>query len=310
MTDKQLEYIVAIASEGNVTHAAAKLFVGQSSLSQTLSHVENEIGAKIFYRRQGALVPTPAGEHFLKAARDILEIKKNLLAKYREDEDPCSGTICVGMSQSRSWIFTPLILPSFLSLYPKANIVFTEGNEEELNRLLANGKIDLIFTAAPYSNSAFSYYPLIDERTVLAVSSKYGLGVVQKKAVLDHNLNAFRNIPFIMMHKNNSLRRLADQILSDGELCPNVLLESHSMDVCFQMVANGLGATIVPETLYIYHKSIDSLDIFPTGAQYNRRVAIGYRKDAYLPFITREFIRVTSKVLEDEYLSVISSSDR
>ena len=111
MTDKQLEYIVTIATESNITRAAQKLYIGQSALSQILAHVESELGVKIFLRSTGALVPTPSGELFLQSARDILQIKHNLLAQYQEQKQPQFGSVHIGMSQSRSWLFTPIILP-------------------------------------------------------------------------------------------------------------------------------------------------------------------------------------------------------
>lgn len=64
MTDKQLEYILTIANEGNITRAAAKLYVSQASLSQVLQYVEKEIGVTIFSRTPLPLKPTYEGELF------------------------------------------------------------------------------------------------------------------------------------------------------------------------------------------------------------------------------------------------------
>ena len=79
MTDKQLEYILTIANEGNITRAAAKLYVSQASLSQVLQYVEKEIGVTIFSRTPLPLKPTYEGELFLRSAKQILEIKQNLI---------------------------------------------------------------------------------------------------------------------------------------------------------------------------------------------------------------------------------------
>ena len=300
MTDKQLEYIVTIAAEGTITRAAQKLFIGQSALSQVLSHVETELGVKIFLRTSPTLLPTPSGELFLASAREVLEIKRNLLAQYSEKEHLHYGNIHIGMSQSRSWLFTPLILPAFIKQYPDVNIVFTEGNEADLNRLLLNGKIDMIFTVSPNTNSNFTYHTLFDEQIVLALPREHPL-CRSGRLSAPPNLTLLKDVPFILLHKDHHLRQLADQILSDGQIYPRILLESHSMDVCFQMSAYGLGASIIPDTLYRYHRDRDRVQIFPAGPQYSRKMAIVHRKNTYLPFIAREFIRIATENLSRAY---------
>ena len=58
---KYLNYIITIANERNMTKAAEKLFVSQSSLSYYLSKLEQELGTPLFFRQKNELLPTPAG---------------------------------------------------------------------------------------------------------------------------------------------------------------------------------------------------------------------------------------------------------
>ena len=74
---KQIEYILKIAEEKNITHAAEKLFITQSALNQQLLKLEKELGCPLFYRSRTDWRPTPAGEIYLDAARQILILKKN-----------------------------------------------------------------------------------------------------------------------------------------------------------------------------------------------------------------------------------------
>ena len=69
---KQIEYILKIAEEKNITHAAEKLFITQSALNQQLLKLEKELGCPLFYRSRTDWRPTPAGEIYLDAARQIL----------------------------------------------------------------------------------------------------------------------------------------------------------------------------------------------------------------------------------------------
>ena len=73
MTLKQLRYIVTVADTGNITEAAAKLFIAQPSLTSAIRELENEYGITIFDRSNRGVEITPEGEEFLGYARQILE---------------------------------------------------------------------------------------------------------------------------------------------------------------------------------------------------------------------------------------------
>ena len=69
---RQIQYIVAIAEENNITRAAEKLYITQSALNQQLLKLEKELGVQLFHRSRTDWHPTEAGEIYLKAAREML----------------------------------------------------------------------------------------------------------------------------------------------------------------------------------------------------------------------------------------------
>ncbi|MBR1797779.1 MAG: LysR family transcriptional regulator [Clostridiales bacterium] len=73
MTLKQLRYIVTVADTGNITEAAAKLFIAQPSLTSAIRELENEYGITIFERSNRGVEITAEGEEFMGYARQILE---------------------------------------------------------------------------------------------------------------------------------------------------------------------------------------------------------------------------------------------
>ena len=88
MNLSQLERIVMVAKSGNITDVAQKLYISQPALSQTISTVEDEIGAPIFDRRAQPLKLTPEGEYFIHAARDILRANESMLQNIRNVRRP------------------------------------------------------------------------------------------------------------------------------------------------------------------------------------------------------------------------------
>ena len=71
MDTRQLEYIIQISETRSLTRAAEKLFVTQSALSQQLQKLEGELGLSLFVRTRSDWKLTPAGELYVKAARQI-----------------------------------------------------------------------------------------------------------------------------------------------------------------------------------------------------------------------------------------------
>ena len=74
---RQIEYIVQIAEENNITRAAEKLYITQSALNQQLLKLEKELGVPLFHRSRTDWHPTKAGEIYLKTARQMLQMKKD-----------------------------------------------------------------------------------------------------------------------------------------------------------------------------------------------------------------------------------------
>ena len=72
MDTRHLTYILAIAQKKNMTKAAEELFVSQSSLSQYLTKLEQEIGTPLFFRTRGELTLTPAGALYVEAAKQVI----------------------------------------------------------------------------------------------------------------------------------------------------------------------------------------------------------------------------------------------
>ena len=76
MTFQQLEYILEVSKTGSVSRAAENLFVSRSSISSSITSLENELGYPIFVRTQQGLIPSSTGKQFLRYADRICQTQR------------------------------------------------------------------------------------------------------------------------------------------------------------------------------------------------------------------------------------------
>ena len=144
---KELEYIVAIAEEGSISKAAARLYLAQSSLSQFLSRYEAELNAHLFVRTTGGVRLTRAGEVFVRNARQMLWQYHRVKSELNDMDQPGAGRIEFGISSFRGGYLLPGVLQQFREKYPEVEVVIHEHDSSALMKKLAAGELDAALVA-------------------------------------------------------------------------------------------------------------------------------------------------------------------
>src|ERR1700693_4979023 len=67
-----LHCALAVAEHRNFVRAAHAIHMSQPSLSRNIQEIERRVGTKLFERGAGDVVPTDAGNIFLKQAREVV----------------------------------------------------------------------------------------------------------------------------------------------------------------------------------------------------------------------------------------------
>lgn len=89
MNIDQLKGVIAIDEEGSVSRAAKRLFISQSSLSNSVAVLEREVGFQIFERSNLGMQVTPQGRRLISYARSILSFSDDIMAISNSGNTTC-----------------------------------------------------------------------------------------------------------------------------------------------------------------------------------------------------------------------------
>lgn len=288
---RQLEYIVEIAEEKNITKAAKKLYITQSALNQTLLKLEKEIGEPLFERSKLNLYLTEIGKIYVEEAKKILEIKKETYEKIDEIKGNYNSTIRIGLTPERGMPMFLSIYPIFHKIYPNIKIEAIELSVEEQHRMIEERKIDIAFVNVAENQKTKNIYQIIrKEKLVLAIPNRIAKNLKNKN--MKDILNEVIKENFVMLPKNTTIRKVIVQYFKNFKLSPKILFESKNSSLLIKMVESQLVCTIVSEIHIIESKDIKYilLDDF-SYLDYS----VTYKKDKFLTTPIKKFISLAKE---------------
>lgn len=149
MDFKELDYLITLADEKNISRAAERLFMAQSSLSHFIRQLESELGTTLFIRTPRGIFPTASGEQFLSHARNMLQEFRTAKNEIYELEHLSKGNIRFGISTYRGVYLLPDILRRFHSQYPGISVSITEKTSRQLEYEILSGGLDMALLSLP-----------------------------------------------------------------------------------------------------------------------------------------------------------------
>lgn len=145
---RQLRYFVKVAETLNFSEASRALFITQSTLSQQIKQLEQEIGAQLFLRDSHSVSLTEAGSELLPYAVRTLQDSQLCLDRMNDLHDLLAGTLNIGVTYSFSPILTETLL-DFMKLYPGVKLNIFYKPVSELMVMLAGREVDFVLAFRP-----------------------------------------------------------------------------------------------------------------------------------------------------------------
>lgn len=247
---RHLRYFVAVAEELNFSHAALRLNISQSPLSQQIAGLEQELGIRLLERTRRSVELTRAGEVFLKRARSILIDSQNLIVEARRVDRGFEGHVGIGFVSAVMLSMLNGHLKEFHRRAPGGEVALRQGRCDEQCAALINGTIDVAFVditmsemLPPVDTNVLDVLPAMKFQLMLCTAPDHPLS--GKDCV---STNDLRGLPFITLTRNNyptSCDVLFQICRSEGFL-PFVSQQVESMPAVFALASVGYGVALVP----------------------------------------------------------------
>jgi len=278
MTLTELRYIVAVARVRHFGRAAETCFVSQPTLSVAVKKLEDELGVTLFERNPGEVSVTPAGQKILEQAQRVLEEAARIREIAAAGRDPLAGPLRLGAIYTIGPYLLPKLIPILRRLAPAMQLYIQENFTQRLGQALKGGEVDVILVALPFNEPGIVTRAVYDEPFLVAVPK--GHRWEGRKRVSSEELT---RESLLLLGEGHCFR---DQVL---DICHAVrskersaiarTVEGGSLETIRQMVAGGVGVTVLPSTSISPSSGSDLIRILPFARPVpSRRVGLAWRR--------------------------------
>ncbi|HEY4354112.1 MAG TPA: LysR family transcriptional regulator [Acidobacteriaceae bacterium] len=241
---RHLRYFEAVAEFGSFTAAGQRLRVSQSSISEQILDLENEIGGSLLDRSGRRVQLTPQGRVFLEEARKTLEAANRAVERTQRSLRGEIGTLSIGFFLWGAGGFFPRIIREYRSRHPGIRLSLIDMHTREQTEALENGRIDVGLTRPlepPYDRILRSEL-LYRDPIVVAVPSDH------KLAGKEFPLSELRH-ERLVLHNRRTNALLYDSIVTmctAAGFSPNIVNTSDTWSGILTLVEAGEGIALVP----------------------------------------------------------------
>ena len=241
ITLKQMAYFEALARRLHFGQAAEDAHVSQPALSTQIAELERRLGCALVERNRGAVALTETGRQLLPAFRRVLDEVRSIEEQARQESGVLNGPLKLGLIPTIAPYLLPSLAPVLTERFPKLEFRVKEAVTETLVQQLHAGSLDAIVAALPINESWIGHTELFADRFYMVASENDDILV---SPLNQHQIALDR---LLLLEEGHCLR---DQALALCEERPAANLVNYgatSLTTLLQMVANGMGRTLLPE---------------------------------------------------------------
>src|SRR6188768_1773615 len=225
---KDLRYLVAVADTRHFGRAAERSFVSQPTLSAQIKKLEEYLGVQLIERAPKRVALTAAGE-------EIVELAKG-------HRDPLAGRLKLALLPTIGPYLLPHVAAKLRKSLPRLELMLYVYQTDVMLEKLHSGEIDVGILALPVQLDGLETYELYKEPFTVAMPAHHRLSGRSSIKVDD-----LREETLLLLEDGHCLRDQALDICSGTDVHEKQDFRATSLETLRQMVASGVGITLLPE---------------------------------------------------------------
>jgi DNA-binding transcriptional LysR family regulator len=251
---RSLRHFVAVAEELHFGRAAARLYMTQPPLSQSIQALEQELGLTLFNRTNRSVSLTPIGALWLPHVRQILDETEALPQVAKRLARGEIGTLRLSFVSTTVYGVLPEIVSGFSAAYPDVEITLQEATSNIQVQTLLNNDIDAGLVIAPTHRDfppGLDYHPISSDPLIIALPQKW---LDEKGKIGDTEtikLRDMAHLPLILFPRESSpaLHDLITGYYVDLGIEPLLGQQAIQMQTMIGLVSAGMGFALVPDSM-------------------------------------------------------------
>jgi len=240
VTLRQLRYFDALNRLRHFGRAAELCNVSQPALSAQIRELEASLGAPLFDRGPRRLTLTGVGEALATRVEGILRAVDDLEDVVRAAREGPVARLRLGVIPTVAPYLLPRLIAALTRSHPGLDLHLRETHTQRLIDEMAQGRLDAALVALPVSEGNLTEVPLLTEEFVLV------------RPAADATLpvpgpESLRRMRLLLLEEGHCFRDQALALCNLQSAPPRELLDASSLSTLVQMVAAGIGVTLIPE---------------------------------------------------------------
>lgn len=236
MDIKTLYTLVAIADHGSFAEAGNRIGLSLSAVSMQVRALEEELGLSIFDRSRRPPVPTDAGLALVHRARDMIAHWESMSAALKRGAT--TGLLKLGSVHTCASGLLPVALRHLQRQGHGLEVHVTTGLTHDLERAVYHRQLDVAIVTEPeVPRNGLDFLPFVEE--VLVVIAHKSVKGTNDQEVLE-------STPYVRFNRSARVGNLVQEEIVRRHITVRSTMEIDNLEGVIAMVANGLGASVVP----------------------------------------------------------------
>lgn len=281
---RQLKYFAKVAETLNFSEAAKMLCITQSTLSQQIKQLENELDTPLLIRSSHKVTLSEAGELILPHVRRVIYEAESCADRINDLNKLASGSLSIGVTYSFSPILTETLL-LFMKQYPKVRLNIYYKPMNELMELLKERVVDFVLAFKPTrSIEGVESHILFQNYLAAIVSEHHPLASKERVTVAE-----LRTYDLALPSKGLQARNTFDNIISAHDPL-RVRIELNEVNILLKLIRQSMLVTVLAEATIHNETGVKAV---PLDIPENEMAGcVHILKDTYRKKSMQEFIRM------------------